>query len=153
MGIGLNNNTSTTTSTSRIATLNGRSSGFHNQPSKTTPSTTTQSKWAAAATPTAPARAAPVLRAPAPAANKPILSPTDLRYHRPLAPQCYRITSAFTIFLFTRETCVNENFFGGVTRHHGLQGWIEGRLDEDTRLKMGGQRKLFWFTKMNGESG
>merc|ERR1712111_212514 len=47
---------------------------------------------------------------------------------------------AFTILLFTRETCVNENFFGGVARHHGLQGWIEGRLDEDTRLKMGGQR-------------
>merc|ERR1712014_260926 len=138
-----NNNTSTTTSTSRIATLNGRSSEFHNQPSKTTPSTTTpstttQSKWAAAATPTAPARAAPVLRAPAPAANKPIISPTDLREHRPLAPQCYSITSAFTILLFTRETCVNEIFFGGVAaRHHGLQGWIEGRLDADTRFKNG----------------
>merc|ERR1711971_747555 len=45
---------------------------------KITTLTTTQSKWAAAATPTAPARAAPALRAPAPAANKQILSPTDL---------------------------------------------------------------------------
>merc|ERR1711939_504025 len=140
-GIGLNNNTSTTTSTSRIATLNGRSSGFHNQPSKTTPSTTTQSKWAAAATPTAPARAAPVLRAPAPAANKPILSPTDLRQHRPLAPQGYSITSAFTIVLFAWERCVNEIFFGGVARHHGdCRDGSKGDLTKIRDLKMGGQR-------------
>merc|ERR1712130_565918 len=45
---------------------------------KTTLSTTKQSKWAAAATPTALARAALALRAPAPATNKPILSPTNL---------------------------------------------------------------------------
>merc|ERR1712070_1141491 len=55
-------------------------------PSKPFPpnqTTTTQSKWAAAATPTAPARAAPALRAPAPAANKLILSPTDLSVPSP----------------------------------------------------------------------
>merc|ERR1711939_905139 len=26
-----------------------------------------------------------------------------------------------------------------VTRHHGLQEWIEGQIDEDTRLKMEGK--------------
>merc|ERR1712072_314875 len=45
---------------------------------KTTLSTTKQSKWAAAATPTALA-----LRAPAPATNKLILSPTDLSVPSP----------------------------------------------------------------------
>merc|ERR1712118_285662 len=144
-----NNNTSTTTSTSRIATLNGRSSGFHNQPSKTTPSTTTQSKWAAAATPTAPARAAPALRAPAPAANKQILSPTDLRKHHPPAPQCHSITSAFTIVISARETC--EWIFFGTCRSKAQ--WIACRSGSEGRLtkildyqKLGGQRT--WVTTM-----
>merc|ERR1712029_343576 len=50
---------------------------------KTTLSTTKQSQWAAAATPTALARAALALRAPAPATNKLILSPTDLSVPSP----------------------------------------------------------------------
>merc|ERR1712182_83723 len=85
------------------------------------PSTTTQSKWAAAATPTAPARAAPALRAPAPAANKQILSPTDLRYHYLPAPSCHSITSAFTIVFLTRETC--EWIFFGTC---GEASWTAG---------------------------
>merc|ERR1712113_1332492 len=90
---------------------------------KTTPSTTTQAKWAAAATPTASARAAPALRAPAPAANKQILSPTDLRQHHPPAPQCHSITSAFTIVFLTRGTyewifgtCREASWTAGVDR-------------------------------------
>merc|ERR1712070_542558 len=105
---------------------------------KSTTSTTTQSKWAAAATPTAPARAAPALRAPAPAANKQTLSPTDLREHYPPAPQSHSITSAFTIVFLIRETC-KWIFSACVARHHGLQEWIGGQIDEDTRLKMEGK--------------
>merc|ERR1712070_490183 len=140
MGSTNNNNNNSTPSTTTTTTSLERSH-FEALFPTTTTSTTTQSKWAAAATPTAPARAAPALRAPAPAANKPILSPTDLRYHRPLAPQGYSITSAFTIVLFARERCVNEIFFGGVARHHGdCRDGSKGDLTKIRDLKMGGQR-------------
>merc|ERR1712070_629660 len=134
MGSTTNNSTPSTTTT----TTSLERSYFEAFYSKTTPSTTTQSKWAAAATPTAPARAAPALRAPAPAANKQTLSPTDLREHYPPAPQSHSITSAFTIVFLIRETC-KWIFSACVARHHGLQEWIGGQIDEDTRLKMEGK--------------
>merc|ERR1739842_78876 len=118
-------------------------------PPKTPTSATTPAKWAAAATPTAPARSAPALRAPAPAANKQILSPTDLRSHHPPAPQCHSITSAFTIVISARETC--EWIFFGTCRSKAQ--WIACRSGSEGRLtkirdyqKLGGQRT--WVTTM-----
>merc|ERR1719487_388710 len=52
-------------------------------------------------------------------------------------------------FTLHTETCVNEIFFGGVARHHGLQGWIEGRLDEDTRFKNGRAKDMNYKTVLS----
>merc|ERR1712054_550436 len=141
MGMGTNNNNNNSTPSTTTTTTSLERSYFEAFYSKTTPSTTTQSKWAAAATPTAPARAAPALRAPAPAANKQILSPIDLREHHPPAPECYRITSAFTIVISTRESC--EWTFG--TCHEA--SWIAGvdRRADSRRYEIkngGGQRNI-----------
>merc|ERR1712029_979996 len=146
MGMGTTNNSTPSTTTTTTSLERSYFEAFY---SKTTPSTTTQSKWAAAATPTAPARAAPALRAPAPAANKQILSPTDLRWHHPPAPQCHSITSAFTIVISARETC--EWIFFGTCRSKAQ--WIACRSGSEGRLtkirdyqKLGGQRT--WVTTM-----
>merc|ERR1712154_532972 len=71
------------TPTTTTKTTTPKRSHFEALLTQTTQSTTTPSKWAAAATPTALARAALALRAPAPATNKPILSPTDLSVPSP----------------------------------------------------------------------
>merc|ERR1711967_207111 len=89
------------------------------------PSTTTQSKWAAAATPTAPARAAPALRAPAPAANKQILSPTDLS-----------VTSS-------ASTTMSQHHLGVHHRFHLGNMWAE----------CGSIREAQWIACRNGLKG
>merc|ERR1712070_1154295 len=139
MGMGTTNNNSTPSTATTTTSL--ERSHFEALFPTTTTSTTTQSKWAAAATPTAPARAAPALRAPAPAANKPILSPTDLREHHPPAPQCHSITSGVHHRLLKHGKTCEGTFFRHVSRGTTdcLQERIGGQIDEDTRLKLEGK--------------
>merc|ERR1711939_1117276 len=106
-------------------------------PPKTTTSTTTQSKWAAAATPTAPARAAPALRAPAPAA---ISKSFHQRTFGSIIRQHHNVTASPRRSPLSSQHGNHVNGLSArVTRHHGLQEWIEGQIDEDTRLKMEGK--------------
>merc|ERR1712070_505440 len=81
---------------------------------KTTTSTTTQSKWAAAATPTA--------------------------FHQPtfgsIIRQHHNVTASPRLSSSSSQHGKHVNGFSArVARHHGLQEWIEGRNDEDTRLQ------------------
>merc|ERR1712058_214441 len=132
MGTTNNSTPSTTTTTTSL-----ERSYFEAFYSKTTPSTTTQSKWAAAATPTAPARAAPALRAPAPAANKQSFHQSTfgsiIRQHHNVIASLRRSPSS------SQHGNHVNGLSARVTRHHGLQEWIEANIREDTRLKMEGK--------------
>merc|ERR1711933_247744 len=133
MGSTTNNSTPSTTTT----TTSLERSYFEAFYSKTTPSTTTQSKWAAAATPTAPLE---------------LLLRSGLLHLRQISKSFHQSTFGSIIRQHhnviasprrSPSSSQHGNHVNGlsarVTRHHGLQEWIEGQIDEDTRLKMEGK--------------